>query len=272
MTKRWVVAALAVWLTWAASVPGAAQTAEEGQAVYDQNCASCHQPGGVGVAGAFPPLAGNPRVADPEYVSGVVRDGLTGPLEVLGQAYDGVMPAFAQLSDAEVAAVAAYVASLSGGTTPTTTPATTIPAGPVAGDADQGRELFLGASRLVNGGAACVSCHAAGSSGLFGGGALGPDLTQAFARLGGEAGLTAWLSNPPSPTMMPLFSERPLTADEIAHITAYLAAADSAGEPAGGGGWFLLAGLAGLAALILFLALAVRGARGTYADKLRSAR
>lgn len=39
----------------------------------------------------MPPLAGNPRVQDEAYVVKVVREGLSGPLEVGGVTYDGVM-------------------------------------------------------------------------------------------------------------------------------------------------------------------------------------
>jgi mono/diheme cytochrome c family protein len=260
---------LAAVLVLAGAVPGGAQTAEEGQAVYEQNCVSCHQPGGVGVAGAFPPLAGNSRVADPEYVAGIVRNGLQGPIEVLGQTYDGVMPAFAQLSDAEVAAVAAYVASLSGGTTPTTTPATTTPAGPVVGDPYRGEALFVGAERLSAGGAACFSCHAAGpySQGVS---RLGVDLTKAFSRLGGSAGLSAWLANPPSPTMMPIFATRPLTEDEIADLVAFLQVVDQVGASSPGPDWMLFGGLGGVGALMALMALGLRRPRGKYVDHLRS--
>ena len=57
----------------------AAQDGGAGAEVYASNCASCHQAGGVGVPGTFPPLAGNPNVADPAYVESVVRDGQERP-------------------------------------------------------------------------------------------------------------------------------------------------------------------------------------------------
>lgn len=80
-----------------------------GQEVYNDNCSSCHQPGGVGLAGAFPPLLDNPHVDDSEYVAGVIANGRTGPIEVNGETYDSVMPSITTLDDTQVDAVIAYL-------------------------------------------------------------------------------------------------------------------------------------------------------------------
>ncbi len=64
-----VAAAVGGWSGAAGQSPtsrrpsSAFQSAEEGAAVYAANCASCHQADGRGLAGAFPPLAGNPKVS-----------------------------------------------------------------------------------------------------------------------------------------------------------------------------------------------------------------
>jgi mono/diheme cytochrome c family protein len=81
----------------------------QGEGVYQANCAGCHQPGGVGLAGSFPPLVGNPNVQDAEYLRTTVRNGREGEIEVLGETYNGVMPAFPTLSDADLDALVAYV-------------------------------------------------------------------------------------------------------------------------------------------------------------------
>jgi ubiquinol-cytochrome c reductase cytochrome c subunit len=242
-----------------------AQEGQEGAQVFQQNCAACHQANGAGVPGAFPPLAGNPNASDPEYVADVIRNGRQGPIEVAGQTYDSVMPAITTLTDAQIASVAAYVADLS--SRPPTTP-TTGPAGPVVGNVVTGESLFLGRLRLGGGGAACAGCHSAGE---FGGASLGPDLTTAFSRLGGKAGLEGWLANPPSPTMTPIFSKRPLQADEIAHLVAYLESVD--GSPVDRGpDVMLLGGVAGLAVLFGGMTLFFKRPRGRYVDHLRSTR
>ena len=80
-----------------------------GSQVYDDNCSSCHQPRGVGVEGQFPPLLGNPRIDDADYVRGVIINGLEGELEVNGTVYDGRMPAISTLSDDEIDAVIVFV-------------------------------------------------------------------------------------------------------------------------------------------------------------------
>lgn len=93
-----------------AAAPQAA--AADGQALYGQYCASCHQANGQGLAGAFPPLAGSRVVTgDAAYLARVVLFGLQGPITVRGQNYDGNMPAFGSLSDAQVAAILTYVRS-----------------------------------------------------------------------------------------------------------------------------------------------------------------
>ncbi len=257
--------------------PGSAQARAQtdgGEAGFVASCASCHQADGAGIPGTFPPLAGNPAAADPAYVAEVIRNGLTGPIEVAGVSYDSVMPPVPALEGAELDAVVAYVVSLAGGSEGPTTDGNptepTLPAEPTVGDPDRGRDLFLGSNGLDNGGAACVACHTAGAEGNLGGGGLGPDLTTAFDRLGGEAGLTGWLGNPPSATMMPIFVDHPMTEDETADLVAYLATTSSAGTDDGPIDVLLLAGFAGLVALIGGMAIAGRGGRQTYVERLRS--
>jgi mono/diheme cytochrome c family protein len=82
---------------------------EKGKAIYEANCAACHGANGQGVPGAFPPLAGNPHLADANHILNVLKNGLQGPLTVNGQTYNGQMPAFPQLSDADHKAVATYI-------------------------------------------------------------------------------------------------------------------------------------------------------------------
>lgn len=82
---------------------------QDGSDVYGAVCAGCHQQGGTGIEGTFPPLRGNPSVDDAEYVAQVIANGREGRIEVNGVEYDGVMPAFSTLSSDEVSAVIAYI-------------------------------------------------------------------------------------------------------------------------------------------------------------------
>lgn len=61
-------------------------------------CATCHQANGQGVAGTYPPLAGSEWVTgNEERVIRVLLHGLTGPIEVHGATYNGLMPAFGKV-------------------------------------------------------------------------------------------------------------------------------------------------------------------------------
>ncbi|MEO0593408.1 MAG: cytochrome c [Myxococcota bacterium] len=85
----------------------------DGQVVYASICQACHQANGLGVSGAFPPLAKSSWVnGAAEMPVAIVLKGLQGEIEVLGTTYNGMMPPFGeQLSDAEIAAVVSYVRS-----------------------------------------------------------------------------------------------------------------------------------------------------------------
>jgi mono/diheme cytochrome c family protein len=90
----------------------AAAGAVDGKQVYTANCVACHQAGGTGVAGVFPPLAGSEWVQGEERVlANILLHGIEGELQVKGTTYKGAMPSFARLGDAELAAVATYVRS-----------------------------------------------------------------------------------------------------------------------------------------------------------------
>lgn len=88
-------------------------------------------------------------------------------------------------------------------------------------DIEAGRAIFTGTQRLRNNGPACISCHTMRGLGGLSGGRLGPDLTLVYERLQGRKGLGAWLSNPASPTMAPVFKNPPLHGDDIVPLLAY---------------------------------------------------
>ncbi len=92
-----------------AAAPGAAV---EVGASFAANCAACHQANGQGLPGVFPPLAGSEWVVgDPKVLANILLHGVSGKIEVAGQSFDGMMPAFAQLSDAESAGVLTHIRS-----------------------------------------------------------------------------------------------------------------------------------------------------------------
>jgi mono/diheme cytochrome c family protein len=89
-----------------------AAPAIDGKQLFGAKCAACHQASGLGVTGVFPPLAGAEWVVGGEKVLiSILLHGLQGELEVKGNKYNGAMPAFGTLADAEIAAVLTYIRS-----------------------------------------------------------------------------------------------------------------------------------------------------------------
>lgn len=85
-------------------------THTRGLAVYTRTCIACHGPDGKGVPGAFPPLDGTSWVTgDPSVSARIILGGLQGPIEVLGQKYNNIMPPHTDLNDQEIADVITYV-------------------------------------------------------------------------------------------------------------------------------------------------------------------
>jgi mono/diheme cytochrome c family protein len=87
--------------------------AAKGEKLFVANCASCHQATGLGLPGAFPPLAGSPWVAGTdERIIKIILAGLAGEVEVKGGKYNGNMPNIgAGLKDSQIANIATYVRS-----------------------------------------------------------------------------------------------------------------------------------------------------------------
>jgi mono/diheme cytochrome c family protein len=125
---RWPVAhaapALIAVALLSATVPQQAQSQapapaefkwqELGARVFDQSCSVCHQQNGLGVPGAFPPLAGHvaesfAQRSGREYLVRLVLFGLEGAIVVKGNTFDSAMPPWAQLGDDEIAAALDHV-------------------------------------------------------------------------------------------------------------------------------------------------------------------
>jgi mono/diheme cytochrome c family protein len=82
-----------------------------------QTCVACHQANGAGVAGVYPPLVGSEWVTgSEERLIRVLLHGLNGPIEVKGNTYNGLMPAFGRVpgggynwSNERIAQVLSYI-------------------------------------------------------------------------------------------------------------------------------------------------------------------
>ena len=263
--RGWLLVALAASLGAVAAVlaVGARAADEDGQAVFDQLCSGCHTIGGGKLVG--PDLQGLADRRERDWVERFIREPETviasgDPIaKQLLDEYGAPMPNLG-VSDAQLAALVAFLGFEQQVSPPTETtdtePAPTSPEPPAAGDADRGKLLFEGSDRFAAGGPACLSCHSVAGVGALGGGQLGPDLTGAFDKFGGEKGLEAVLEAVAFPTMAPIFTDRPLSADERTDLVAFLESAASEERSAGQAGKLVALSL-GVAGAIVLLALVI---------------
>ena len=241
----------------AGAAPALAQEAvsEETMTFFKQNCASCHTIGGGPLAGPDLKGATDRRtkaqlaafIADPkaaidsgdEYLQKLWRDMKTVYMPALPSLTKDRIEKLLGLIEAESKLEKSHFMGLQISDRPLT-----------AADVRRGERLFAGEERFASGAPACASCHSVSGMPGFGGGRLGPDLSDAYGRIGDRKTLPAWLSAPPTPTMGPVFARTGLDGEEILALTAYLKdrKETGGGAPADGSGRyeFLLAGVAGL--------------------------
>ena len=76
---------------------------------YQTVCATCHQATGLGLPGAFPPLAGSEwLLGNPEVPVRIAIAGMSGPITVKGVAYNSAMPPPPGLTDDQIAEAVTY--------------------------------------------------------------------------------------------------------------------------------------------------------------------
>ncbi len=199
--------------------------ADDGSTIFASKCAACHTIGKGKSVG--PDLKGITTTEDPGWLarwisapSALIKAGDPKATRLVKQ-YPLQMPDLG-LSSPDVDAVLAFIAQQSGSAKANVKG----PLAPVAamppGDGAVGRELFVGGARFKNGGPPCMSCHSISGIGALGGGTLGPDLTDAYRKYGGDAGLASFLSSVPTATMSAVWTKQPMTPQEIANLTAFV--------------------------------------------------
>jgi len=193
--------------TTSATAQGSARVealVEEGQKLFDANCASCHGLGAVGTENA-PTLIGV-GAASVDFQVGTGRM----PMAASGPQAE-VKPV--QFTDEQVKALAAYVATLG--------PGPAIPDASLLdgeGDIARGGEIFR-----VN----CAMCHnVAGAGGALTQGKFAPDLGDVAPEHIYEAMVTG-------PQNMPVFSDLNLTPEDKRDIISYLLYLDNNPSPGG---------------------------------------
>ncbi len=116
------LAAAACLLAACGGPHGPAKPLDRGSLLYLQNCLACHQANGEGVPGVQPPLAGTPVPnGPPEEMLAWVMYGVRPATLPKGQ-YSGVMPQFAYLPDADLAALVTHVRTSFGNSASPVTP------------------------------------------------------------------------------------------------------------------------------------------------------
>jgi mono/diheme cytochrome c family protein len=99
------------------------QQADKGKAVFAKTCIACHQVTGLGIPGAFPPLAKSDYLnADVNRAIKQVIKGSNGTITVNGKKFTGAMPPQA-LTDQQIADVLTYVYASWGNSKKVVTPA-----------------------------------------------------------------------------------------------------------------------------------------------------
>ena len=200
MRARLLVVAFLVLAT-----PAAAATDGSGKHVYGQHCLSCHGGNGEGVTGKAPPLVGVGALAADFYL----RTGYM-PLQ-----HVGVQPRRSRVlfDEQQIRALVSYVASLGKG------PPIPHPQ-PERGNVSAGLKLFTDH---------CAGCHQVVAEGGYVTGAVAPPLENATATQIAEAVRIG-------PYVMPRFSRRAISDDELNSIIRYV---DYAKHPDDRGGWAL---------------------------------
>jgi mono/diheme cytochrome c family protein len=235
------------------------QTTAEGEAIFQQNCASCHTIGSGKLVG--PDLQGVTERRDVAWIHNfilnpnkVITSGDPLAQSLVAEYNNLTMPTLG-LTPTQVDSVIAYLQSSSAGTAANQAPA---PAkAPAAGTAARGKAIFSGAAPLAMGGTYCMSCHSVQGVGSLSGGSLGPDLTHVATRYGGQVGLSSALASLPFPTMAGVFTTRPLSPQEQADLTAFFLQADQTPPQPANNTLIIFLGIAGVGALLLFILLAI---------------
>ena len=240
-------------------------SAQQAKDFFQQNCTSCHTIGGGRLVG--PDLKDVTQRKDRAWLGRFLQNpkamidaGDPYARQLQQDARGIVMPTIPAMSPARANELLDFIEAesksgkVTGGLGITDQPFTPL-------DVAEGRKIFLGVRPLASGGPACISCHAVGTLGGLGGGRLGPDLTLVYERLGARQAVGSWLSAPPTPTMQSVFQKKPLKAEEIAPLLAFIEDAQAKGRSADPSSrfYFFLLGFGGMVAGLLLLEAAWRG-------------
>jgi cytochrome c oxidase cbb3-type subunit 3 len=221
MSVRWWagITAILMALSVAAVTSAQGDPMAQGARLYADNCAVCHGPQGEGRVGAR--LKDFPSISPQAFVKATVANGVPG----------SKMPAWSKakggpLTDAEIDAIAAFVATWTTGSIPVAPteaprPLVALPtvAG-VSGDPARGAQVFQ---------QNCRTCH-----GDKGEGRVGVNLAKPFASAFLAAYVKQAVSSGVQGSVMPAWAQLnggPLTNQQIDDVTAFVLSMQKAGSP-----------------------------------------
>ncbi|MBI5827391.1 MAG: hypothetical protein HZB22_06665 [Deltaproteobacteria bacterium] len=178
-----------------------------------------------------------------------IRKGLQYGLAAL--LVSGLLPMAAMAADQAAPAAAAPAAQVAPATDMAPAAAPAPEAAPVeTGNAEIGRQIFTGARPLQNGAPPCISCHSI-SYGELNGGTLGPNLTKVYADESKNPLLSSAWINGGAPTMLPIFSQRNITDEEVSHLRAFFAQQSKGPVAPSATGTFTIIGLGGFVGVLI---------------------
>lgn len=193
---------------------------------FEKKCSSCHTIGGGDDVG--PDLKGVTKRREMAWIQkfikgsqAVIQGGDPIGAELFAKFRNKKMPD-QELTDDEIAQMLNFIES-GAGAGGALKVRSALDAKPF--EIQKGKLIFEGRVPLTNGGPACLSCHSAGDAGVLGGGALGPDLSHAYATYE-DKGLSKVITKISFPTMVNPFLNKALTPDEAYWIKAYLYTVD----------------------------------------------
>ncbi|CAN5248354.1 hypothetical protein BH09BAC5_BH09BAC5_05850 [soil metagenome] len=203
--------------------------AQDGATVFKNNCSACHSIGKGKLVG--PDLKGVTDKRKQDWLMKWVKSSQTlvnsgdADAKAIFEQFNKMPMPDQNITDAEITSILAFIKQSSSSdavvdTTPVVPSRSSDDA--TALEIQMGQDLFQGIVSFQNGGPSCISCHNVNYNGVYPGGLLAKDLTQAYSRVGGDVGLQGLLGSPAFPAMQVAFGDRKLSDKEIYALTAFL--------------------------------------------------
>lgn len=250
--------------------------AQDGEQLFKKNCTACHK---MGARLVGPDLTGITEKQPEKWIKSfivnsqaMVKAGDPAAVAIFEE-YKVPMTSFS-FTDAELSAIVGYLAGFGAKAETNATTAEVVEEAPIEyteDDLANGRAYFQGGMRFSGGGPSCVSCHNVTEEGVIPGGRMAKDLTYAFGRMGGHAGVAGILGAPPFPAMTNSYNgNAALTEGEIHALAAFLKQSNEGTTKEldnttyfnladGGQTLMLMYGFGGLIAIFILIAIIWKG-------------